>query len=61
MADDLKRSERTVAPEVQQDRPLARALHARTEIGDEVPADLFEAVAAVLAYVYRVDRRTVGA
>ena len=24
MADDLKRSERTVAPEVQQDRPLAR-------------------------------------
>ncbi len=44
-----------------EDRPLARALHARTEIGDEVPADLFEAVAAVLAYVYRVDRRTVGA
>jgi flagellar biosynthetic protein FlhB len=44
-----------------EDRPLARALHARAEIGDEVPVDLFEAVAAVLAYVYRVDRRTVGA
>ncbi|MCH2106424.1 MAG: flagellar biosynthesis protein FlhB [Planctomycetes bacterium] len=43
-----------------EDRPLARALHARAEIGDEVPADLFEAVAAVLAYVYRVDRRAVG-
>jgi len=43
-----------------EDRPLARALHARTEIGDEVPVDLFEAVAAVLAYVYRVDRRAVG-
>ena len=43
-----------------EDRPLARALHARTEIGDEIPADLFEAVAAVLAYVYRVERRVVG-
>jgi flagellar biosynthetic protein FlhB len=43
-----------------EDRPLARALHARAEIGDEIPADLFEAVAAVLAYVYRVERRVVG-
>ena len=43
-----------------EDRLLARALHARAEIGDEIPADLFEAVAAVLAYVYRVERRTVG-
>lgn len=34
--------------------PLARALHARCEIGDQVPAELFEAVAGVLAYVYRV-------
>jgi len=44
-----------------EDRLLARALHARAEIGEEVPVDLFEAIAAVLAYVYRVDRRTVGA
>jgi len=41
-----------------EDRPLARALHARAEIGEEVPIDLFEAVAAVLAYVYGVERRT---
>ncbi len=34
--------------------PLARALHARCEIGDVSPEDLFEAVAVVLAYVYRV-------
>jgi flagellar biosynthetic protein FlhB len=34
--------------------PLARALHAQTEIGDEIPADLFQAVAGVLAYVYRL-------
>ena len=34
--------------------PLARALHAQCEIGDFIPEDLFEAVASVLAYVYRV-------
>jgi flagellar biosynthetic protein FlhB len=37
-----------------EDVPLARALHARCEIGDEIPSDLFTAVAEVLAYVYRV-------
>lgn len=37
-----------------EDVPLARALHARCEIGDEIPAELFGAVAEVLAYVYRV-------
>ncbi len=37
-----------------EDVPLARALHARCEIGDEIPAELFTAVAEVLAFVYRV-------
>jgi len=37
-----------------EDVPLARALHAQCEIGDEIPEDLFEAVAGVLAYVYRM-------
>jgi flagellar biosynthetic protein FlhB len=33
--------------------PLARALYKQCEIGDYVPRDLFQAVAEVLAYVYR--------
>ena len=37
-----------------EDVPLARALHAQCEIGDQVPLELYEAVAGVLAYVYRV-------
>jgi len=37
-----------------EDRPLARALHAQVEIGDEVPEQLFQAVATVLAHVYRM-------
>jgi flagellar biosynthetic protein FlhB len=39
------------------DPPLARALHKTVEVGQEIPEDLFEAVAAVLAHVYRVARR----
>ena len=47
---------------VYEEPPLARALHRTCEIGDSVPAELFEAVARVLAYVYRVKGRApVGA
>jgi flagellar biosynthetic protein FlhB len=37
-----------------EDVPLARALHARVEIGEAIPEDLFQAVAGVLAWVYRL-------
>lgn len=37
-----------------EDVPLARALHAQVEIGEAIPEQYFEAVAGVLAYVYRV-------
>ncbi|UHA73922.1 flagellar biosynthesis protein FlhB [Paenibacillus sp. 481] len=37
-----------------ENKPLARALYERTEIGDSIPADLFQAVAEVLAYVYKL-------
>lgn len=36
---------------------LARALYASVEIGDEIPAELYQAVAEILAYVYRLSRR----
>jgi flagellar biosynthetic protein FlhB len=37
--------------------PLARALHAGTEIGQIIPEELYAAVARVLAFVYRTARR----
>lgn len=37
--------------------PLARALYYQCEIGQEIPSDLYEAVAELLAYVYRLDGR----
>lgn len=40
-----------------QDVPLARALHASCEIGDEVPPELFTAVARVLAFVMALKAR----
>jgi len=42
-----------------QDVPLARALHASCEIGQEVPAQLFTAVARVLAFVMQLSARGV--
>ena len=38
--------------------PLARALYATTELGHEIPASLFVAVAQVLAYVYQLKQAT---
>src|SRR5690606_22640713 len=35
-----------------ENRPLARALYAGTEIGDAIPEEYFKAVAEILAYVY---------
>ena len=37
-----------------EDKPLARGLHKMVEIGDYIPAELYRAVAEVLAYVYRL-------
>ncbi len=34
--------------------PLARALHGMVEIGHEIPADLYKAVAQVLAYIFQL-------
>jgi flagellar biosynthetic protein FlhB len=40
-----------------ENKPLARALFAQAEIGQVVPADLYKAVAEVLAFVYRLKRK----
>ncbi|HZG57874.1 flagellar biosynthesis protein FlhB [Paenibacillus sp.] len=36
-----------------ENKPLARALYAQVEIGESIPQDLFQAVAEVLAFVYK--------
>jgi flagellar biosynthesis protein FlhB len=43
-----------------EDPPLARALHASVEVGQEIPEEFFQAVAQLLAFVYRVAGRRAG-
>ena len=40
---------------------LARALNQHTELGDQIPATLYSAVAQVLAYVYQLRAALAGA
>jgi flagellar biosynthetic protein FlhB len=40
-----------------ENKPLARALYATVELGAVIPEDLFQAVAEVLAFVYRLKQR----
>ncbi len=42
---------------VMENKPLARALYSQVEIGQIVPADLYKAVAEVLAFVYRLKKK----
>lgn len=60
VAQTIKRIAREAGVMVVEDPPLARALHRVCEIGDEIPEDLFQAVAGVLAYVYRVQGEPVA-
>lgn len=43
-----------------ENKPLARALYASTEVGDIVPPELYQSVAEVLAYVYRLKHKSYG-
>jgi flagellar biosynthetic protein FlhB len=42
---------------VLEDKPLARALHASVEVGQVIPEQFFQAVAQLLAFVYRTAGR----
>lgn len=57
-ADLIAQRIKTIAKEhnvpIVEDKPLAQLLYKTVEIGEEIPEKLFQAVAQVLAYVYRV-------
>ncbi len=44
--------------EIIENKPLARTLYYTVEIGDEIPPDLYQAVAEVLAFVYSLRNRS---
>ncbi len=56
LAQTIKRIARQHRVPVIENRPLARALHREVEVGAFIPDVLYQAVAEVLAYVYRLKR-----
>lgn len=56
IAQEIMATGRKAGIHVLQLPPLARALYFTGEIGDQIPDQLFAAVAVVLAHVYRLDR-----
>lgn len=58
VAERIKEMAREHDVAVVENRPLARALFDTVPIGSEIPADLYQAVAEVLAFVYRLQGRT---
>jgi flagellar biosynthetic protein FlhB len=54
IAEKIKEIARENQVPIVEDKPLAQALHKMVEIGEFIPAELYRAVAEVLAYVYRL-------
>ena len=57
VAQKIKGIAREANVPIVENRPGARALYASADIGDTVPSELYQAVAEVLAYVYRLKHR----
>lgn len=58
LAQKIKRIAKENRVPIVENKPLARALYATVEIGQAVPENLYQAVAEVLAYVYRLKKKT---
>ncbi|MCX7568532.1 flagellar biosynthesis protein FlhB [Tumebacillus sp. DT12] len=54
LAQRIKQVARDANVVLVENRPLAQTLYKTVEIGDAIPGELFQAVAEVLAYVYRL-------
>ena len=54
IAEGIKKIAREQGIPVVEHKPLAQTLYKAVEIGDYIPADLYRAVAEILAYVYRL-------
>jgi flagellar biosynthetic protein FlhB len=60
IAEKIKEIARLHGIPIVEDKPLARALFKMCNIGDLVPANLYRAVAEILAHIYKLKKKTVG-
>ena len=57
LAQKIKDAARENDIEIVENKPLARALYYNVDIGSEIPPELYQAVAEVLAFVYKVKNK----
>ncbi len=57
IAEKIKNVARENKIEIVENKPLARMLYYNVEIGNEIPVELYQMVAEVLAYVYRLQNK----
>ena len=53
LAEEIKAEARWAGVPVMENPPLARSLYRSVEVGQSIPVDLYQAVASILAYLYR--------
>lgn len=57
LALQIKEKAKEAKVEIVENKPLARMLYANVEIGEEIPPELYQTVAEILAAVYRMKNR----
>ena len=57
VAERIKEIAREHGVPVRENKPLARALYKVIEVGDTIPEEFYQAVAAILAQIYRTRQR----
>ena len=60
LAEKIKEVARINKIPIMENRELARAMYRKVEIGDQVPVDLYKAVAEILAVVYQMQEKNKG-
>jgi flagellar biosynthetic protein FlhB len=60
LAEYMRELARENAVPIVEDVPLARLLYRKVKVGREIPPQTYKAVAAVLAFVYRITGRAAG-
>jgi flagellar biosynthetic protein FlhB len=59
LAERIRELARQHGVPIRENKPLARALYKSVDVGQTIPEDLYQAVAALLAQIYKIrPRRT---
>ena len=57
IAEQIKKLALAAGVPIVEDKPLARAMYDKVNVGDDIPLEFFSAVAEILAYVYKLRKK----